>query len=211
MYSLLIVDDHPIFRQGVIRIISKNPEFNVIEEVSTGEEAIEEIKKNHYDIVLLDITLPGRNGLDIIREIKALKPSIRILVLTMHSENQYALRSIKAGAFGYLTKEKAPHELVEALRTIASGHKYIHSSVTEDIISIWRKDDEKPLHETLSNREYEIFHMLVHGKRVSEIADELTISVKTVKTHRSRILLKMNMKSNAELIHYAFKHSLIEA
>jgi two-component system, NarL family, invasion response regulator UvrY len=209
VHKVLVVDDHPIFRQGLIRIISKLPDFLVAAEASDGVEALSKLNSDEYDLMILDISMPGRSGLDIIKEVKKLKPHTKILVLTIHPSNQYALRSLKAGASGYLTKERAPEELTEALRTISKGAKYIPSSEAGNLVLNWGKDEETPLHQTLSDREFQIMHMIAVGEKVSDIAKELLISVKTVKTHRSRLMLKMNMKSNAELIHYAIKNSII--
>jgi two-component system invasion response regulator UvrY len=209
VFKVLVVDDHPIFRQGLIRIISKMPDFVVSAEASDGDEALSKLNGEDFDLMILDISMPGRSGLDIIKEVKKSKPQTKILVLTIHPSNQYALRSLKAGASGYLTKERAPDELTEALETISRGAKYIPSSEAGNLVLNWGKDEETPLHQTLSDREFQIMHMIVLGEKVSDIAGELLISVKTVKTHRSRLMLKMNMKSNAELIHYAIKNNII--
>jgi two-component system invasion response regulator UvrY len=210
LIRILVVDDHPIFRQGLIRIISNNPDMIIANESNEGQDALNKISQNEYDLLLLDISMPGKNCFDIIKEVKSFRPKLPILILTMHPEAQYALRMFKAGASGYLTKERAPAELVEAIRTVASGRIYMPSSVAEHVILDWKKETIKPLHENLSNREYQIMCMIVSGKRVSEIAAILSISVKTVKTHRSRLLAKMNMTTNAELFRYAIKHSLVD-
>jgi DNA-binding NarL/FixJ family response regulator len=210
MFKVLLVDDHPIFRQGLMRIISKIPDFVVSDEASNGEEALSKIINNEYDLMILDLSMPGRSGLDVIKEVKKIKPKLKILVLTIHPSNQYALRALKAGASGYLTKEKAPDELTEALTTVARGAKYVPSADAGDLVLNWDKDVETPVHETLSDREFQIMRMIATGVKVSDIARDLLISVKTVKTHRSRLMLKMKMKSNAELIHYAIKNNIID-
>jgi two-component system invasion response regulator UvrY len=209
MLRILVADDHPIFRQGVIRIISSTPDIVVAGEASNGQDALNKISENDYDLVLLDISMPHKTGIEVIRELRSIKPKLKVLVLTIYPEKQYALRVLKAGASGYLTKERAPDELIQALRTVASGGKYIPSSIAESVVMDWSKTVESPPHEILSNREYQIMRMIVSGQKVGEIAKDLSISVKTVKTHRSRILAKMKMNGNTELIHYAIKNGLV--
>ena len=209
MIRVLIADDHPIFRQGLIRTISNTPDLMVAGEANNGKDAIEKISANDYDVVLLDISMPGQNCFDVIREVKRLKPKLPILIVTMHPEGQYALRMFKLGISGYLTKEQAPIELVEAVRIVASGQRYIPHSIAEQAIGYVQDEAEKPPHETLSNREYEVLSLMLAGKKVGEIADILSISVKTVKTHRARLLAKMNIKTNAELFRYAIKYNLV--
>ena len=209
MLRILVVDDHPIFRQGVIRIISNTPDMIVAGEANDGQDALNKIMENDYDLILLDISMPRKTGIEVIRELRGINPKLKVLVLTIYPEKQYALRVLKAGASGYLTKERAPDELIQALRTVASGGKYIPSSIAESVVMDWGKTLEKPLHENLSNREYQIMRMIVSGQKVGEIARDLSISVKTVKTHRSRILSKMKMSGNTELIHYAIKNGLV--
>ena len=210
MIRILVVDDHPIFRQGLIRIISSYPDIVVAGESHDGQDALSKISENDYDLLLLDISMPGKNCFDILKEVKNLRPKLPILILTMHPENQYALRMFKAGASGYLTKERAPAELIEAIRVVVSGRLYIPTSIAEHVILDWNKESERPPHESLSNREYQIMCMIASGKKVSEIAGDLSISVKTVKTHRSRLLAKMNMTTNAELFRYTIKHCLVD-
>jgi len=182
----------------------------VVDEAENGKECLDKLEKLDCDLLILDISMPGTNCFDLIKSIKSLRPKLPILIVTMHSEDQYALRMFKAGVSGYLNKEKAPTELVEAIRLVASGRMNIPSSVAEQAILGWRKESEKQIHENLSNREYQIMCMIVSGQKVSTIAQALSISVKTVKTHRSRLLQKMNMSTNAELFHYAIKHHLVE-
>jgi two-component system invasion response regulator UvrY len=209
MIRLLIVDDHPIFRQGLIRTISTTSDLIVAGEANNGSDALEKISANDFHVVLLDISMPGQNCFDIIREIRKLKPKLPILIVTMHPEGQYALRMFKLGISGYLTKERAPIELLEAIRIVAGGQKYIPQTIVEQAIGYVEDGSEKPPHETLSNREYEVLSLMLAGKKVGEIAEILSISVKTVKTHRARLLTKMNIKTNAELFRYAIKHNLV--
>lgn len=182
----------------------------VVDEADNGQESLEKIKTIDCNLVILDISMPGTNCFDLIKDIRVLKPKLPILIVTMHPEDQYALRLFKAGVSGYLTKEKAPTELLEAIRLVASGRMNVPSSVAEQAILGWRQESEKQSHENLSNREYQIMHMIVSGQKVGTIAKTLSISVKTVKTHRSRLLAKMNMSTNAELFHYAIKHNLVD-
>ena len=210
MIKILIADDHPIVRQGLKEIIEVTPDMMVGDEASNGQEALEKVRKNDFDVVLLDISMPGRSGLDILKELKSEKPELSVLILSMHPEEQYAVRVLKAGASGYLTKESAPDELIAAIRKTSKGRKYIPSSLAEKLALYLEIDDERPLHETLSDREYEVMRMIASGKTISEIAKKLFLSVKTISTYRSRILEKMRMKSNAELIHYALKNRLVE-
>ncbi len=209
MIRVLIVDDHPIFRQGLIRTISSTTDLMVAGEANNGSAAIDKINIDEYDVVLLDISMPGQNCFDIIKEIRKVKPKLPILIVTMHPEGQYALRMFKLGIAGYLTKERAPVELLEAIRSVANGQKYIPQSIMEQAIGHVEHGLERPAHETLSNREYEVLSLMLVGKKVGEIAEILSISVKTVKTHRARLLAKMDIKTNAELFRYAIKHKLV--
>jgi len=210
MIKILIADDHPIVRKGLKEIIEVTPDMMVGDEASNGQEALEKVRKNDFDVVLLDISMPGRSGLEILKELKSEKPELSVLILSMHPEEQYAVRVLKAGASGYLTKESAPDELIAAIRKASIGRKYISSSLGEKLAFDLEIDAEKPLHETLSDREYEVMCMIASGKTISEIAEKLFLSVKTISTYRSRILEKTRMKSSAELIHYALKNRLVE-
>ena len=210
MIKILIADDHPVVRKGLKEIIEVTPDMMVGDEASNGQEALEKVRKSDFDVVLLDISMPGRSGLDILKELKSEKPELAVLILSMHPEEQYAVRVLKAGASGYLTKESAPDELVAAIRKASTGRKYVSSSLAEKLALYLEIDDERPLHETLSDREYEVMRMIASGKTISEIAKKLFLSVKTISTYRSRILEKMRMKSNAELTHYAIKNRLVE-
>jgi two-component system invasion response regulator UvrY len=210
MIRILIADDHAIIREGLKQIISETSDMVVAEEAIDGHEALSKALKNDYDVVVLDITMPGRNGLDVLKELKKQRPELPVLVLTIHPEEQYAVRVLRAGASGYLTKESAPDELTAAIRKISQGKKYVTSSLAEKLVSDLNVDTEKPLHNALSDREFEVMCMIATGKTVKQIGEELFLSEKTVSTYRSRILEKMGMKNNAELIYYAIKHGLVE-
>ncbi len=210
MIEILIADDHAIVREGLKQIITENHGMAVTGEARSGREVLEMASKKNYDVLVLDITMPGTNVLDVIKQLKSEKPRMPILVLSMHPEDQYAVRVLKAGASGYLTKESAPDELVTAIRKISSGGKYISDTLAEKLVrSLNDKHDERP-HERLSDREFQVFSMISAGKIVKEIAETLNLSEKTISTYRSRILEKMKLSNNAELTHYAFKHKLID-
>jgi len=210
MIKILIADDHPIVRKGLKDIIEEIPDMAVGGEASNGQEALEKVRKGDFDIVVLDISMPGGNGLDILKQLKDEKPELSVLVLSMYPEEQYAVRVLRAGASGYLTKESAPEELIAAIRKASTGGKYISSSLAEKLAFDLEIDAEKPFHETLSDREYQVMRMIASGKTGKEIGEELFLSVKTISTYRARILEKMEMKSNAELTHYAIKYRLVE-
>jgi DNA-binding NarL/FixJ family response regulator len=210
MIKILVADDHAIVREGLKQILVETADMVVADEATTGNEVLEKVWDNEYDVVILDISMPGRDGVDIVKQIKGHKPQLPILVLSMHPEEQYAVRVLKAGAAGYMTKESAPVDLITAIRRVATGRKYISSSLAEKLAFNLERDATKPRHETLSDREYQVLCMIASGKRVQEIAEELCLSVKTVSTYRARILEKMKMKNNAELMRYAIKHELVE-
>ena len=210
MIRIFVADDHAIVREGLKQIVADTDDIVVTGEASTGQEALYKILKNDYDVVLLDITMPDRSGLDILKELRIQKPELNILVLTIHPEEQYAVRVLKAGASGYLTKESVPEELVTAIRKVALGGKYVSSSLGEKLAFDLTTGAEKLLHETLSDREYQVMCMIASGKMVKEIAEELCLSIKTVSTYRSRVLVKMKMKTNAELIRYAVLNRLVD-
>lgn len=210
MIKILIADDHAIVREGLKQILSENPDLVVVAEASTGQEVLEKISKNDLDLVVLDIAMPGRGGLDILKEIKTQRPRLAVLMLSMYPEEQYAVRVLKSGASGYLTKESAPAELVKAIRQISQGKKYISPSLAEKLAIDLEISPDRPPHETLSDREYQVMCMIASGKTLREIADGLSLSIKTISTYRSRILEKMNMKTNAELTHYAIKNRLVD-
>lgn len=209
MIRILIADDHAIVRSGLKQIVASAPDLEVAGEATTSQEVINLAQKQTWDVIVLDINMPGRGGIETLKELKRDYPKLPILVLSMYPEDQYAVRAIKAGAAGYLTKESAPEELLTAIRKVLRGGKYISASVAEHLAFALDTDTSRPLHELLSDREYQIFCLIASGKTVSEIAEELAISVKTVSTHRTRTLEKMQMKTNAELTHYAIRNQLV--
>ena len=207
--KILIADDHPVFRQGLRQILNETSDIIVVDEVCDGLEVLNRVRESCCDVVLLDISLPGMNGIDILKQIKREQPELPVLMLTMHPEDQYAIRALKAGASGYLTKESTPDELVTAIRKVAAGGKYISFALAEKLAFELGRMDEKAPHETLSDREYQIMLLIASGKTVTEIAKTLSLSIKTVSTYRSRILEKMKMKSSAELTYYSIKNQLV--
>jgi DNA-binding NarL/FixJ family response regulator len=210
MIKIFIADDHAIVRKGLKQIVGDTSDMVIAGEAGNGHEALDKVLKNDYDVIVLDISMPGINGLDVLKQIKSQKPKLPILALTMHPEEQYAVRVLRAGASGYLTKESASDELITAIKRVSTGRKYVSSSLAEKLAFGLEVDSEKPLHENLSDREYQVICMIASGKTVKEIAGELFLSAKTVSTYRTRILEKMNMKNNAELTHYAIKQGLVE-
>ncbi len=211
MIRVLIADDHAIVREGLKQIVAESPDMVVAGEASDGREALSKALQGDYDVVVLDITMPGINGLDVLKQIRSQKPKLPILVLSMHPEEQYALRVLRAGASGYLTKESAPEELMTSLRRVSTGKKYVSPSLAEKLASELEVDYERPLHETLSDREYQVMCMIASGKAATAIAEELSLSIKTISTYRGRILEKMGMKNNAEIIRYAVERELEES
>lgn len=210
MINVFIADDHPLIREGIKNLLSSLPDIKLVGETANPFEIIEQIKKNKCDVLILDLSMPGKNGLDVIKEIKSISPEIKILVMTMMPEDQFAKRTIKAGASGYLTKESAPEELITAIRRIASGRKYVSQSLAERLAQDLDSSTEKPIQDLLSDREFQVMKMIASGKAQTEIANELAISVSTVNTYRGRILAKLNLTSNAELIHFAYQNNLIK-
>jgi two-component system invasion response regulator UvrY len=208
MIRILIADDHPIYRKGLLQILMETPDMFAIDEVSSGEEALAKVWNYDYDLVLLDISMPGRGGLDALKVLKSHRPKLPVLVLSMHPEEQYAVRALRAGASGYLNKECAWHELVNAIRKVLEGGKYVSAALAENLASNLDGKANKAIQDILSDREFQVFQMIASGKTVGAIAEELSLSVKTVSTHRVRILEKMKLKNNAELMHYAATNSL---
>ncbi len=210
MIKILVVDDHAIVRDGLKRILVDTPDMVVADEASNGEEVINKVGNNHYDLVLLDISLPGRDGLDVLKQLKCTNPKIPILILSMYPEEHYAVRSLRAGASGYLTKQSSSDELIGAIRKVAQGRRYITPSLAEKLAFDLGVDVRKLPHEKLSDREYQVMCMFGSGKTVKEIAEILSLSVRTISTHRAHILEKMEMKNNAQLTYYAIKNALVE-
>ncbi|MDD5765714.1 MAG: response regulator transcription factor [Candidatus Marinimicrobia bacterium] len=210
MIRVLIIDDHTVVREGLKQIFSDESDIEVVDEARTGDEGLAKIEKHRPDVILLDISLPGKSGIEIIRQVKNQKIPSKILVLTMYSEDQYAIRVLKSGADGYLTKDSASAELLSAVRQIYHKGKYINPSLAIKLASEIDDHSEKSLHERLSNREFQVMKMLAAGKTVSEIALELNLSVKTISTNRSRLLEKTGLRNNAEVMKYAMKNGLVE-
>lgn len=210
MIRILIADDHPIVRQGLKQILSEEFDIGAFGEAQNSQEVLDLVRKKNRDIVILDISMPGRGGLDVLKELKSQFPKLPVLMLSMHPEDQYAVRVLKAGAAGYLTKECVQEELVKSIKKILGGGKYVSPSLAEKMAFDLEIKTEKPLYEILSDREYQVLIMIASGRTVSEIAEELPLSVKTIDTYRTRILEKMKMKTNAELMKYAIKNKLID-
>jgi DNA-binding NarL/FixJ family response regulator len=208
--NVMIVDDHAILRAGLKQVLSEAGDIDVVAEGGTANDAIKLARSQGADVMLLDITLPDRSGIEALQYIKKDNSHLSVLMLSMHREDQYALRALKAGASGYLCKQSASDELVDAVRMVAKGKKYISPAVAEILANQVTGESEKPLHETLSNREYETLLLIASGQSVSEIAEKLSLSVKTISMYRTRLLEKMQLKHNAELTHYAIKNNLVD-
>lgn len=209
MTRALIVEDHTITRAGLRRILSDAPHSIIVGEAANGAEAMELILAEKWDIVVLDISLPDRSGLEVLKSIKSARPALPVLVLSMYPVNQYALRVLRAGGAGYLTKESAPEQLLEAVRKITAGTRYITPEVAECIAHEWNHNPARSVHEALSDREFEVMRLIASGRSVGDIATDLCLSVKTVSTYRSRVLQKLHLRHNAELTHYALVNNLI--
>jgi len=206
---ILIADDHPIVRKGVKQILSQERDIKQIEEASNAKEVFDKVSKKSWDILILDINLPDMSGLDVLRHLKKSNPKLPVLILTVFGEDQIALRVVRLGASGFMTKDTIPEELVKAIKKISKGGKYLSEELAEELVFNIYKDYEKPLHENLSDREFQVICMIASGKSVKQIAEELYLSPQTVRTYRSRILTKMSMKTDAELIAYALKNNLV--
>jgi len=208
--KIVIADDHPIVRAGLKQILADASDIEVVAEAGDGHEILKLIRKGRIDVVLLDITMPGLMGLDALKQISLENPKLPILVLSMHPEEQYAIRVLKAGASGYLTKAAAPEQLIGAIRKVSRGGRYVSPALAEKLAFGLQTGATGLPHEVLSDREYQVLCLISSGKTVKEIAEELALSEKTISTYRTRILEKMNMKSNAELTHYGIKHNLVD-
>jgi two-component system invasion response regulator UvrY len=208
--NILVADDHPVVRQGIRQIVAQSPDMAVAAEAASGPEVLGAIRRVPLDLVLLDLTMPGSDGLEVLKELKRQRPQVPVLILTMHSEDQFAIRALKAGAAGYLTKESAPDELVGAIRKVVAGGRYISPWLAQKLAAHLGPDSEKPAHEKLSDREYQILRMIAAGKSTRGISTELSLSVKTVGIYRARVLEKMNMKSTAEVAAYVVRNRLAD-
>jgi len=210
MIRVLIADDHPIVRQGLRQILSGISDMKVTGEAIDGQETLEQVRAGGWDVLVLDITMPGRSGFDILKDVKYEQPDLPVLVLSIHAEEQFAVRVLKAGASGYLTKENAPDELIKAIRKVVSGGKYISRNLAESLAFGLETDSVRPPHETLSDREFQVMQLMAGGKTLAEIAETLSLSPRTISTYRTRLLKKMNFNTNAETIRYAIENGLIE-
>lgn len=210
MTRILIIDDHPVVRNGLKEIILRKLEHVTCGEAGDGIQGIAEVQNHKWELVILDITMPGQSGLSVLTELKRIQPKVPVLVLSVHSEDQYAKRVLKAGASGYMNKESAPEELMKAVRKLLAGGRYVSSALAEKLAWSLGEDETKPHHETLSDREFEVLRGIASGRTVSQIADELHLSGTTVSTYRARILEKLNMTSSAELMRYAMRNQLVE-
>ncbi len=212
MAKVLITDDHAVVREGVKQILAGEPDFESFGEAKDAEETLKCLREENWDVLILDITLPGDNGLNVLREVKHLRPNLPVLILSMHPEDQFAVRALKLGGAGYVTKDSVPKELAKAVRKVLAGGKYVSSSLAEKLaINLeLEADTEKPLHHQLSRREYQVLCLIASGKTLKGIAENMYLSVKTISTYRARILQKMNLQSNAEIIRYCMKNGLVD-
>lgn len=208
MIRVLLADDHTLFREGVRRLLDVEPGIEVVGEAGRGQEVLDRVAESDPQVVLLDVSMPGRGGLETLGELKSRHPALRVLMLTVHPEDHFAIRCIKGGADGYMTKDADPEELIRAIRRVAGGHKYITPELAEQLAMTLGQDFDEQPHERLSDREFQVMRLIASGKTVSEIAEELHLSVKTISTYRSRILEKMNLRNNAEIMQYAIKREL---
>jgi len=207
---IVLADDHTIVREGLKQLLAAGGGFEVVGEAENGHEALQRVRELEFDVLLLDMSMPGKSGIELIKQVHAEKPKLRVLVLSMHEEHQYAVRAIRAGASGYITKDSASRQLVAALRKVASGGAFISAEVAEQLALSAMPGAEGAPHERLSDREFQVFRLIAEGKSVSDIAERLNLSVKTVSTHKSNILHKLDASTTGELIRYALAHRLVE-
>ena len=210
MIRIIVADDHPVVRAGIKEILAEDPTLTVTDEAASGYELLRKVREQDFDVIILDISMPGIDGLDTLKQIKSEKPKARVLILTIHPEARYAVRCVRMGADGYLTKGSAPTELIGAIKRISQGRKYISLSLAEKLTEELDQDSGKLPHQSLSDREYQVMVMISSGIPLKEIADQLSLSTKTVSTYRSRILEKMKLNNNAELMLYAIRNGLID-
>jgi DNA-binding NarL/FixJ family response regulator len=211
MISILVVDDHALIRKGLKMLLEESPDFEVKGEAETGAQAIKVVREQHFDLVLLDISLPDKHGMDILKLLKAEQPDIKVIMLSMYPEDQYGVRALKAGAVGYINKQSAPEKLVGAIKQVISGKKYISETLAEQLLSNLIGESQDLLHQSLSNREYQTLCLMSSGNSLTEISEIMMLSPKTVSVYRARMLEKMSFKNNAEAVHYAIAHHLVEA
>jgi two-component system invasion response regulator UvrY len=209
MIRVLIADDHAVVREGLKRIVADSPDMAVVGEAANGHEVLEFARNHACDLVLLDLAMPGKDGLDALKELRQARPNLPVLILSVYPEEQYAVRLLRAGAAGYLTKESAPEELIEAIRKVSRGGRYVSAALGEKLAFLLVSDTGRPPHEALSDREYRVMLMIASGKTATEVAEAMCLSVKTISTYRSRALRKMNMRTNAEFTFYAIKQGLL--
>lgn len=211
MIKILVVDDHALIRKGLKILLEESPDFVVKGEAETGAQAIKMVREQHFDLVLLDISLPDKHGMDVLKQLKLEQPDIKIIVLSMYPEDQYGVRTLKAGAVGYINKQSAPEKLVGAVQQVISGKKYISETVAEQLLNNLIGESQDLLHQCLSNREFQTLCLMSSGNSLTEISEIMMLSPKTVSVYRARMLEKMNFKNNAEAVHYAIAHRLVDA
>lgn len=211
MIKILVVDDHALIRKGLKQLLADSPGLQVTGEAESGMQAIGMMRKNHFDLVLLDIALPDKHGIDVLKQLRAEQPDIKIILLSMYPEDQYGLRALKAGASGYINKQSAPEKLVGAIQQVINGKKYISDNLAEQLLNNLIGDAPESMHQCLSNREYQTLCLMASGKSLTEISEIMLLSPKTVSVYRARMLEKMNFKNNAEAVHYAIAHHLVDA
>jgi two-component system, NarL family, invasion response regulator UvrY len=211
MIKILVVDDHALLRKGLKMLLEESPDFEVKGEAETGTQAIKMLREQHFDLVLLDISLPDKHGMDVLKQLKSEQPDIKVIVLSMYPEDQYGVRALKAGAVGYINKQSAPEKLVGAVQQVISGKKYISETLAEQLLSNLIGESQDLLHQRLSNREYQTLCLMSSGNSLTEISEIMMLSPKTVSVYRARMLEKMNFKNNAEAVHYAIAHHLVDA
>jgi DNA-binding NarL/FixJ family response regulator len=210
MTRILLVDDHPVVRQGIRQILAGAFTPAVVGEAATAEEGMSELRNTDWDVLVLDLTLPGTSGLDMLKDLRRVRPTLPVLVLSMHPPDQFARRAMNAGASGYLTKDSPPTELIKAVGEVIAGRRYLNPAVIEELVMNLQPERTQRPHEALSDREYQVLRMIASGLTVSQVAQRLSLSVKTVSTYRARVLEKMSMKTTAELMHYGIQHNLVD-
>lgn len=211
MINILVVDDHTLIRKGLKMLLEDSPDYQITGEAESGMQAIKMVRERHYDLVLLDISLPDKHGIDVLKQLKAENPDLKIIVLSMYPEDQFGVRALKAGAVGYINKQSAPEKLIGAIQHVMSGKKYISETLAEQLLSNVIGESQELMHQSLSNREYQTLCLMASGKSLTEISEIMLLSPKTVSVYRARMLEKMGFKNNAEAIHYAIKHHLVDA